>query len=172
MIFSTPSDLGNRHSTLPWSVVPSSTARVGRNSQTHLSCIGGSSRRGGSLSNATSALSSRPYFRTRVTTPSPAWEGRFGDGFGDTFSDLVTLRSLCCKLDQGRKYPSFVCEACLLPAHGLQVKSMRLISCRYFSESEKLQMVIHWTSKLGFSMEPASVSALCRLFALRKHCTC
>lgn len=77
-----------------------------------------------------------------------------------------------CQLMSVVKYPSFVCEACLLPAHGLQVKSVRMTSWQYFSESEKLQMVIHWTSKLGFSMEPASVSALCRLFALRKHCTC
>jgi hypothetical protein len=40
MMLSTPSDLGNNESTLPGSVVPSSTARVGRNSQTHFSCIG------------------------------------------------------------------------------------------------------------------------------------
>ena len=40
------------------------------------------------------------------------------------------------------KYPSFVCEACLLPAHGLQVKSVGMTSWQYFSESEKLQMVI------------------------------
>ena len=41
-MFSTPSDLDNRQSTLSGSMVPSSTARVGGNFQTHFSCIVGS----------------------------------------------------------------------------------------------------------------------------------